>query len=69
MAKDYVPNRADPLLSLSAAAGEIGIHHQTLKKMVDRGQVPAVKLPNGTIKIRTSVVAMSLNDNTSPKDK
>jgi predicted site-specific integrase-resolvase len=69
MANDYTPNRQDPLLSLRAAAGEIGIHHETLKKMVDRGQVPAVKLPNGSIKIRTSAVAMSLNNHNSQKEK
>jgi excisionase family DNA binding protein len=35
------------LLGISEAAKQLGVHPKTLRAWVDKGQVPAVKLPSG----------------------
>lgn len=36
-----------PLLTIVQAAARLGLHPQSLRSMVHRGQVPVVRLPSG----------------------
>ena len=42
-----VPGGTMKLLTISEAARELGVHPNTLRGWVDRGLVPAVRLPSG----------------------
>jgi excisionase family DNA binding protein len=35
------------MIGIAAAADELGVHQQTLRKWVDDGKVPSVRLPSG----------------------
>ncbi len=42
-----MPNTTTRLLTIGQAAARLGVHVNTLRGWVDRGLVPAVKLPSG----------------------
>lgn len=44
---------ADHYLSLTASASYLDVHRDTLRRAVDRGELPAIKLgPRGDLRIR-----------------
>lgn len=45
------------LLTTSQAARELGVHANTLRGWVDRGLVPAVRLPSGYRRFDPGVIA------------
>ncbi len=46
--------RTPKLLTVSQAAGMLGVHQQTLRAWADKGLVPHVKLPSGYRRFRVA---------------
>lgn len=48
-----VPDPADHYLPLTASAAYLGMHRDTLRRAIDRGELPAIKVgPRGDLRIR-----------------
>jgi excisionase family DNA binding protein len=56
-------NRLDPLLSIRSAAEPLGIAPRTLRDLIARGEVEAVRI-GGAIRIRTSTVEQLIEKGT-----
>ena len=52
MAYSPVKNRDQTMLTLSEIAHVLQLHPCTINRMVNRGEIPAVKLPNGFWRVR-----------------
>lgn len=47
------PEAADHYLPLTASAAYLGMHRDTLRRAIDRGDLPAIKVgPRGELRVR-----------------
>lgn len=53
--------RADEGLNIRAAARELGIHYQTLRNWIERGDIPITRFGRNIVRIHPDDLAAALN--------